>query len=240
MKKFISLFSALCVGMAFSMNVLGATGTIVNGKTMVPVRGVFEQLGFDVTWNSSTETATIYNSQTSIEIPKGKTYFYVNGTSFKPDVPQQVINGSLYIPLRAIADSINADTSWNSEQKMAHISYNGCDVYVSCAQAASNQTSTLESQVPKYEVYPAGLYENGVTISFSVYSSPDGAEIGNIIYGDLYDAPCAVLKTGVTNIYTVAGGVLNGAKIAVTDNKLIISGTQGYNGTFVKTQEFIS
>lgn len=46
---------------------------------------------------------------------------------------------SLLLPLRAIGDSIGAATSWNTDTKIAHISYNGKDSYVS---VKSSQTST--------------------------------------------------------------------------------------------------
>lgn len=204
---------------------------------MVPVRGVFEQLGFNVSWNSSTETATIYNGQITIEIPKGKTYFYVNGQSLKPDVPQQVIGGGLYIPLRAVADSIGASTSWNSENKMVHISYNGYDVYVNCKSPSQNYG--LESLVPSYYVYPAGSYGNGVTISFSVFSSPIGSSVGNIIYGDLYDEYGDVYQVG-TNIYSVSGSVLDGCKIGITDDKMIVKGSRDADGVYYKEEAYIS
>ena len=109
---------------------------------------------FQVYWEGSTGTAYIVDDDISIEITKGESIFYVNGSTVYPDVPQQVIGGSLYIPLRAIADSIGADISWNAEDKMAHISYEGNDVYVNCKP----QEVSLQSQVPSYYIYPAGEY----------------------------------------------------------------------------------
>ena len=55
------------------------------------------------------------------------------------------------MPVKAIADAIGADTSWNTEKKLVHISYNGKDSYISCivetAPIASNKTqNTTQKQ----------------------------------------------------------------------------------------------
>ena len=82
MKKWLLSISAVALSLSMSLSTFGATGTIVNGKTMVPVRGVFEQLGFQVYWEGSSGTAYIVDDETSIEITKGESIFYVNGSKF--------------------------------------------------------------------------------------------------------------------------------------------------------------
>ena len=49
MKKKFSLLLSCATMILGSLNVFGAVGLIVNNKTYVPVRGVFEELGFNVT-----------------------------------------------------------------------------------------------------------------------------------------------------------------------------------------------
>ena len=72
-----------------SLNVFGAVGLIVNNKTYVPVRGVFEELGFNVTYDKENATAIIIDSNFTIKIPKDKTYFFVN---------KQFINWFSFVP----------------------------------------------------------------------------------------------------------------------------------------------
>lgn len=230
MKKWLLSIAAVALSLSMSLSAFGATGKIVNGKTMVPVRGVFEQLGFQVYWDSSTGTAYIVDEDTSIEITKGESNFYVNGSAVYPDVPQQVIGGSLYIPLRAIADSIGADISWNAEDKMAHISYGGNDVYVNCKP----QEVSLQSQVPSYYVYPAGEYSaNGYNFSVNIYSSPESDGSVGVIYTN--DRNKGYMYKAGTNIYKVSGGTLNGCRIGITSNKMIVTGNSALNGNYTKT-----
>lgn len=142
MKKKIALLLSCITILSSSLNVFGATGLIINNKTYVPVRAVFEELGFSVSYDNETATAIISDSKFTIKIPKDKNYFLVNEDSIKPDTPQKIVNSSLLLPLRAIGDSIGAATSWNSSTGIAHISYNGKDSYVS---VKSSQTSTSKN-----------------------------------------------------------------------------------------------
>jgi hypothetical protein len=121
---------------------LAANGIIINGRTMVPVRGTFEELGFAVSWNSSTETATVENSKYTIKLTKNYNYFTVNDKKIYPDISQQIINGNFYLPLKAIGDCIGASTSWDSKNKIANISYNGMDSFVNCGTNSLNDNNS--------------------------------------------------------------------------------------------------
>ncbi|MBQ7264929.1 MAG: alpha/beta fold hydrolase [Firmicutes bacterium] len=97
---------------------------IEGGRTLVPVRGVFEQLGFSVDWDADAGKAELSDSTRTITIIKGGNTFTVNNETVTPDVPQQIINDRFYIPLRAISEAIGADVAWDAETKTAKITYN--------------------------------------------------------------------------------------------------------------------
>lgn len=148
MKKIIfSLFSIVIAIFLISVTAYCGVGTIINNKAYVPVRGVFEELGFQVSFDNATATAVISNEDFVIKVPKDKTYFVVNDTSIKSDSPQKIVDGSLYLPLRAIGDSIGAAISWNGESKLAHISYNGKDSYVFCKASIATPVKQTVSDV---------------------------------------------------------------------------------------------
>lgn len=132
MKKFITTAIALLAmsTVAFASGDVNVTvnstpidmkGIIVEGRTMVPVRGVFEQLGYEVSWDDATKTATLSKGTTKIEMTNGNDYFSVNGEAVKPDVPQQIVDGRFMLPLRAVGESINANVDWDSETKTASV-----------------------------------------------------------------------------------------------------------------------
>jgi len=102
---------------------------MVASRVLVPVRGVFEALGYDVEWLAPQRVArlerrvTHYTEIHSINIP-------VDGTTFTshhwgdapqvitPDVPQQLINGRTMLPLRAISEAmVGVDVRWDGSNR---------------------------------------------------------------------------------------------------------------------------
>lgn len=47
--------------------------TVVNDRTLVPMRAIFEALNAEVTWDGTTNTAQAKNSYTSIQLTEGQT-----------------------------------------------------------------------------------------------------------------------------------------------------------------------
>ena len=131
MRKIRRFMLAFVILIMAAANVYAAEGIIKDGRTFVPVRGVFEELGFSIAWEQSTGKASLSDGIHAVSVIKGMNYIKADGKQIYPDAPQQIINGSLYLPLRAVSDAIGADISWSSETKTAHISYNK-DVYVKC------------------------------------------------------------------------------------------------------------
>ena len=107
-------------------NLVADKGIIVEGRTLVPVRGVFEYMGYEVEWDNDTKTATLTNEkkETVITLTNGKETFTVNDTIITPEVPQQIIDGKFMLPLRAIGEAVNAKVDWNNDTKTATINEN--------------------------------------------------------------------------------------------------------------------
>lgn len=108
-------------------NEVADKGIIIEGRTMVPVRGVFEYMGYEVEWDANTKTATLTNTdkETVISLTSGDTTFTVNDEEITPDVPQQIVDGRFMLPLRAVGEAVNAEVKWESETKTAYIDNSG-------------------------------------------------------------------------------------------------------------------
>ncbi|MCL2224154.1 MAG: copper amine oxidase N-terminal domain-containing protein [Defluviitaleaceae bacterium] len=90
---------------------------IVDGTTLVPVRGVFETLGYQVEWLPAERSARITNSRNEILATVGSNTFYTNGTAHNLNIPAQIINGSTMLPFRALLESVNYAVDWDSETR---------------------------------------------------------------------------------------------------------------------------
>jgi hypothetical protein len=100
----------------------GQGAVIVDGRTLVPVRGVFEALGFEVTWHDGSRSATITNDDYEVFIMVGNDVFITNGIPYTLDVSAQIINGRTMLPIRAVMESVGYSVGWNAETRTVEIS----------------------------------------------------------------------------------------------------------------------
>lgn len=163
MKKKIFAFA---MAAALSVSAAGATslvvdGTnvqtdvppvIVDGRTLVPVRALFESLGATVGWEESTQTATATKGSTVISMQIGNTTAYVNGVAKTLDVPAQTIEGRTMAPARFVAESLNATVNWDSASDTVKISTSGAtstQTTPSNTQTSTSTTTPTESSTNK-------------------------------------------------------------------------------------------
>lgn len=98
---------------------------ILQDRTMVPIRAVFEKAGAQVDWNDSTKTATIKRDNYTVIIKLNQPYIYKNSKPIALDVPSAVVNDRIVIPVRAIAEAMDFGVTWNSVTKSVLISTDG-------------------------------------------------------------------------------------------------------------------
>ena len=119
----------------------GQEPTVINNRTMVPLRGIFENLGYSIEWDANTKTATLNKDNKSISIQTGADSFSVNGVGKKLDVPAQILNGSLMLPLRAIGEAAGLSVVCDSNSKTV--------VMTNIAQVTNISTDSKED-IKKY------------------------------------------------------------------------------------------
>ncbi|MGN1319021.1 MAG: copper amine oxidase N-terminal domain-containing protein [Lachnospirales bacterium] len=95
--------------------------TVVNNRTLIPLRGLFEKMGYEIGWDANLKAAILTKGGSKISIRSEKKYIIVNNIQKSIDVPAQIINGWMMIPLRAVADATGAEVKWNANSKVAEI-----------------------------------------------------------------------------------------------------------------------
>jgi hypothetical protein len=85
---------------------------IINERTMVPLRAIFEALGADISWNNSTQTVTATKGDTVIVLTIGCTSPTVNGRVVTIDQPGVVVDGRTLVPLRFVAEALGVAVNW--------------------------------------------------------------------------------------------------------------------------------
>lgn len=90
---------------------------IVDGRTLVPMRAIFEAFGADVEWYDSTKTVMGRKGDTTVRLTIGSNKMDINGTTTELDVPPSIINSRTMVPVRAISEAFDCNVSWNQETK---------------------------------------------------------------------------------------------------------------------------
>ncbi len=85
---------------------------LVNDRTLIPARGVFEELGYLVSWNEQTSEATVSGDGITVRIPINSSVIYKNDQEITLDVPAQLIGGRTMLPLRAISTALGLEVEW--------------------------------------------------------------------------------------------------------------------------------
>ncbi|MFY9174800.1 MAG: copper amine oxidase N-terminal domain-containing protein [Peptococcia bacterium] len=85
---------------------------IENGRTLVPVRVIFEALGAEVTYNAASKTVAALKGDTVIILKIGGGA-NVNGKNIDLDVPAKIVDGRTLVPLRFISESLGATVNYD-------------------------------------------------------------------------------------------------------------------------------
>ena len=101
---------------------------IIDGRTMVPLRKIFEEIGAYVKWDNDTRTVSARkNSKTitlaidsaDLQIDKGKTDDAGNPIieTVTLDVPAQIVSDRTLVPARAISESFGYNVDWDENNQ---------------------------------------------------------------------------------------------------------------------------
>lgn len=96
---------------------LDSAPQIINGRTLVPVRAVIENMGGSAQWDSSTQTSTLNYNNNVIKLTVGSTNAYFNGEEHILDTAPAIINGRTMLPIRFITESFGFDTLWENDSQ---------------------------------------------------------------------------------------------------------------------------
>ncbi|MBE7043292.1 MAG: hypothetical protein E7399_07360 [Ruminococcaceae bacterium] len=94
---------------------------IINKRTMVPLRAIFEALGADVTWNDDTKTVIAVKDDVTVKATIGSTVAYWNDVERRMDVAPVVIDGRALVPVRFVAESFECEVVWSDEDRTVYI-----------------------------------------------------------------------------------------------------------------------
>ncbi len=91
---------------------LDAAPYIKSGTTMVPMRAIFEELGYMVEYVPATKRIISSNGYKRITMTIGSNKAYVDGVEKIMPAAPETVNGRTFVPLRFISENSNAVVGW--------------------------------------------------------------------------------------------------------------------------------
>jgi len=92
------------------------------GRVLVPLRGVFEMLGARVGYEPSAQTVVVRRGEDVIRLKIGDDYALKNNETVIMKSRAILRDGTALVPLRFLAETLEADVVWDGAKRMVRIS----------------------------------------------------------------------------------------------------------------------
>ena len=92
---------------------------IINDRTMVPMRKIFEELDATVTWIDELELVVATKDTKIVSLAINSNILLINDTTtgetkkIELDVPAQLVNDRTLVPVRAVSEALDAKVDWD-------------------------------------------------------------------------------------------------------------------------------
>lgn len=85
---------------------------IESGRTLVPMKLLFEKFGAKVTWNNTERSVSAVKDNLNVKLFIDKKTAYVNGKAIVLDVPAEIRNSRTFIPVSFTAQALGYKVDW--------------------------------------------------------------------------------------------------------------------------------
>ena len=127
----VLLFPAIAFAQPITVTMNGhplemeAPPIVQGGRTLVPLRAIFEALGATIWWDAKAQTITSSRGDRTVILIIGNRQATVNGNIVPLDVPPAVIGGRTMVPVRFIADGLGARATWDARLRTVSVTTDG-------------------------------------------------------------------------------------------------------------------
>lgn len=96
----------------------------VDGRTLVPMRNIFEALGAKVVWNEEAQTVMATRKDKIITFRVGNSNVIVSDKQMTMEPLSQVVNGRTMVPVRFVSEVLGARVDWDEAANTVRITTN--------------------------------------------------------------------------------------------------------------------
>lgn len=162
--KLIALLSAILTLMSFTASAqdiqditvevngeiceFDVAAQIINNRTMVPMRAIFEKLGAFVDWNDETKTVVSQKDDITVKLSIGSSKAYVNNEEKILDAPGVIIDSRTLVPARFVSEAFGAFVDWDDKNRKVTISSDAAKPYAIAEISAIGD----DGNIPQYAI----------------------------------------------------------------------------------------
>ncbi|MBE7045865.1 MAG: hypothetical protein E7396_00435 [Ruminococcaceae bacterium] len=160
LKRFVSVFLIICLVLSIlpvfadeeitvmvngEKVVFDQEPVVENGRTLVPVRAIFEKLGARVSYEPERQKVYAEMGTRYVAFLIGADTIYTNDGGTKTDAPARIINDRTFVPVRAVSEGFGAKVSWDQATKTVTINSKGTNTvkYVYKSYSSYSQDNTI-------------------------------------------------------------------------------------------------
>lgn len=114
---------------------------IIDGRTMLPMRQIAQELGCEVNWNEAAQQIYVMRGSDIIVFTVNSKAGYENGKEFTMDVPATIVNDRTMLPVRALADALHLNIKWDDPNRTVIINSGDTDAKEEPTKPESGQTT---------------------------------------------------------------------------------------------------
>ena len=93
------------------------------GTILIPLRSMFEQMGASVSYDPASKTVDVSKAGADVKVTVGKPEVNINGESRPLDVPPEIYQGTVLVPIRVISEGMGAYVQWVPSQRVVVVRY---------------------------------------------------------------------------------------------------------------------
>ncbi len=140
---------------------------IIDGRTMLPMRLIAQELGCEVVWNADAQQVYVVNDAYTVVFGINQKTGYQNGTEFTMDVPPMIINDRTMLPVRALAQALDLNITWDDPNRTVSITSK-----TTSTPATTPTTPTTTPTTP--------ITSTGTTVTLNQVSVPASENAGQV------------------------------------------------------------
>lgn len=183
---------------------------IVEDRTLVPARAVFEKAGATVSWDQKKQQVTIKNSEYTIKLIIDSNVGAVNGELVVMDVPAKIVTDTkgtarTLIPLRFISENLGYTVLWDGDSYTATVHTGEYKEEVPEIKDIPNSISEIENYVSgDKDIVKIYADNTASTPSVTLMANPNRVVLD-------FSKLALAIKDGATN---TAGGIVSNVRYA--------------------------